>query len=190
LLIADSVYEEHTQNTYWLNNVFDAHAVSPYLVFGSVLDNQKAVTVKGTYLQNRQYLDLYYRENYTVVEMEAGPYLNALYETTYPTRHPVGEHINFTNLPFDLGILHYASDTPYSKGANLGRGSLDYQGLDSTYATCVAIARRIMELELAEEARGRQGPAAGLPVPPPGAHPDSLPGADSDSTLAAPVGSG
>jgi hypothetical protein len=190
VLIADSVYEEHTQNTYWLNNVFDAHAVSPYLVFGSVLDNQKAVTVKGTYLQNRQYLDLYYRENYTVVEMEAGPYLNALYETTYPTRHPVGEHINFTNLPFDLGILHYASDTPYSKGANLGRGSLDYQGLDSTYATCVAIARRIMELELAEEARGRQGPAAGLPVPPPGAHPDSLPGADSDSTLAAPVGSG
>ena len=35
--------------------------------FGSVLDNQKAVTVKGTYLQNRQYLDFYYREAFTVV---------------------------------------------------------------------------------------------------------------------------
>ena len=152
-----------------------------------MLDNQKAVTVKGTYLQNRQYLDFYYRENYTVVEMEAGPYLNALYETTYPTRHPVGEHINFTSLPFDLGILHYASDTPYSKGASLGRGSLDYQGLDSTYATCVAIARRIIELELAEVAQA-QGTAPVSLAPPPGAHPDSLPGADSDSALS-PAGS-
>ncbi len=189
VMIADSVYEEHTQNTYWLNNTFDARSVSPYLVYGSVLDNQKAVTVKGTYLQNRQYLDFYYRENYTVVEMEAGPYLNALYETTYPTRHPVGEHINFTNLPFDLGILHYASDTPYSKGANLGRGSLDYQGLDSTYATCVAIARRLMALELDEVARARQARAVGESPPDDGAHPDSLPGADSDGARLAAIDS-
>ena len=75
----------------------------------------------------------------------------------------MGEHINFTNLPFDLGILHYASDTPYSKGVNLGRGSLDYQGLDSTYATCVAIARRIMELELVEVARAQGTATVSLP---------------------------
>lgn len=176
--ISDSIYDEHTQNTYWLNNIFSARDVSPYLMFGSVLDNQKAVTVKGTYLQNREYLDFYYRENYTVVEMEGGPYLNALYETSYPNRHPTGEHINFTRLPFDLGILHYASDTPYSKGANLGRGSMDYQGLDSTYATCIAIARRIFDLELAEIAQAAGEPLGDLPRPPEGAHPDSLPGAD------------
>ena len=178
VMICDSVFDEHAGNTYWLVNSFTADQVGPYLNFGSVLDNQKAVTVKGTYLQNRQYLDFYYRGSFTVVEMEAGPYLNALYETTYSTRHPSGEHINFTRLPFDLGILHYASDTPYSKGASLGRGSLEYQGMDSTYATCVATARRVMDLELQELARLAGDPEARLPFPGDGAHPDSLPGAD------------
>jgi hypothetical protein len=101
-------------------------------------------------LQNRPYLDFYYRENYTVVEMEAGPYLNALYEYTYPTRHPTNEHINFTKLPFDLGFLHYASDTPYTRGKNLGAIRLAYLGMDSAYATSVAIVRRIFEMELAQ----------------------------------------
>lgn len=164
VMIADSVFDEHSQNTYWLNNCFTAGDVQPYLIYGSVLDNQKAVTVKGTYLQNRQYLDLYYRENYTVVEMEAGPYLDALYESTYSTRHPVDEHINFTRLPFDLGILHYASDTPYTRGKNLGAASLAYLGMDSTYATVVAMVRRIFELELAqiqrEQERTYQQPAS------------------------------
>jgi hypothetical protein len=150
VMIADSVFDEHSQNTYWLNNCFTAADLQPYLIYGSVLDNQKAVTVKGTYLQNQQYLEFYYRENYTVVEMEAGPYLDALYENTYPTRHPVGEHINFTKLPFDLGILHYASDTPYTRGKNLGASSLAYLGMDSAYATVVAMTRRIFEMEAAQ----------------------------------------
>ena len=42
------------------------------------LDNQRAVTVKSTFLQNRSYLDFYYREAFTVVEMEAGPFLSAM----------------------------------------------------------------------------------------------------------------
>lgn len=150
VMISDSVFDEHSQNTYWLDNCFTAADVEPFLVYGSVLDNQKAVTVKGTYLQNRPYLDFYYRENYTVVEMEAGPYLNALYEYTYPTRHPTGEHINFTRLPFDLGFLHYGSDTPYTRGKNLGAIRLAYLGMDSAYASSVAIVRRIFELELAQ----------------------------------------
>lgn len=149
VMIADSVFDEPTQNTYWLDNCFTAAEVAPFLVYGSVLDNQKAVTVKGTYLQNRPYLDSYYRENYTVVEMEAGPYLNALYEYTYPTRYPSGEHINFTKLPFDLGFLHYASDTPYTRGKNLGAIRLAYLGMDSAYATSVPILRRVISMELA-----------------------------------------
>jgi hypothetical protein len=149
VMISDSVFDEHTQNTYWLDNCFTAAEVAPFLVHGSVLDNQKAVTVKGTYLQNRSYLDFYYRENYTVVEMEAGPYLNGLYEYTYPTRHPNNEHINFTRLPVDLGFLHYGSDTPYTRGKNLGAIRLAYLGMDSAYATSVAILRRILDLELA-----------------------------------------
>ena len=51
--------------------------MAPYLERGSVLDNQKAVTVKGTFLQNHDYLELFYREAYTIVEMEAGPFLDA-----------------------------------------------------------------------------------------------------------------
>ncbi|HEX8231618.1 MAG TPA: hypothetical protein VF826_20245 [Chloroflexia bacterium] len=148
VMIPDSVFDEHSQNTYWLNNCFTASMVAPFLVYGSVLDNQKAVTVKGTYLQNRPYLDFYYRENYTVVEMEAGPYLNGLYEYTHPTRYPVNEHINFTSLPFDLGFLHYASDTPYTRGKNLGAIRLAYLGMDSAYATSVAILRHMFEMEL------------------------------------------
>jgi hypothetical protein len=149
VMVSDSVFDEHSQNTYWLNNCFAAADVAPFLVYGSVLDNQKAVTVKGTYLQNRPYLDSYYRDNYTVVEMEAGPYLNALYEYTYPTRYPVEEHINFTKLPIDLGFLHYGSDTPYTRGKNLGAIRLAYLGMDSAYATSVAILRRMFEMELA-----------------------------------------
>ncbi|MBV9230764.1 MAG: hypothetical protein JOZ18_15760, partial [Chloroflexi bacterium] len=148
VMISNVVMDEHSQNTYWLDNSFSAQDVQPYLIYGSVLDNQKAVSAKGTYLQNRQYLDFYYQANFTVVEMEAGPYLNAVYEDQYLTRYPVGENINIARLPYDLGILHYASDTPYTRGKNLGAGSLSYFGMDETYASTVAIVRRILSSEI------------------------------------------
>lgn len=160
VMISDSVFDEHTQNTYWLDNCFTAADVAPFLAYGSVLDNQKAVTVKGTYLQNRPYLDSYYKDNYTVVEMEAGPYLNAVYEYTYPTRHPTNEHINFTKLPIDLGFLHYGSDTPYTRGKNLGAIRLAYLGMDSAYATSVAIMRRIFTMEVEALTEAQTTPSA------------------------------
>src|SRR6266480_4694592 len=98
--------------------------------------------------EHRQYLDFYYRANYTVVEMETGPYLNAVYEDQYLTRYPTSVNINFARLPYDLGVLHYASDTPYTRGKNLGAGSLSYFGMDSSYANAVAILRRIFENEI------------------------------------------
>jgi hypothetical protein len=148
VMISNVVLDEHSQNTYWLDNCFTAQDVQPYLIYGSVLDNQKAVSAKGTFLQNRQYLDFFYLANYTVVEMESGPYLNAVYEDQYLMRYPVGENINFARLPYELGILHYASDTPYTRGKNLGAGSLSYFGMDSTYATTIAIVRRIIAHEI------------------------------------------
>jgi hypothetical protein len=147
VMMSNVVLDEHSENTYWLDNCFTAGDVSRNLVFGAVLDNQKAVSTKGTFLQNRAYLDFYYRANYSVVEMEAGPYLDAVYESLYMTRYPTGENINFARLPFDMGIIHYASDTPYTRGKNLGAGSLSYYGMDSTYAATVAIARRLLEQE-------------------------------------------
>jgi hypothetical protein len=148
VMISNVVLDEHSQNTYWLDNCFTASDVKPYLIYGSVLDNQKAISTKGTYLQNRQYLDFYYSANYTVVEMESGPYLNAVYEDQYLTRYPVRENINFARLPYEVGILHYASDTPYTRGKNLGAGSMSYFGMDSTYASTIAILRRIFASEI------------------------------------------
>ena len=60
----------------------------------------------------------------------------------------MGENINFARLPYELGILHYGSDTPYTRGKNLGAGSLSYFGMDSTYANANAILRRIFENEI------------------------------------------
>jgi hypothetical protein len=92
-------------------------------------------------------MEVIYREGYTDIEMEAGPYLSAVYELFRPTRHPINEIVNLYPVKFDLGILHYASDTPLTKGENLGAGALSYFGVDSTYACSLAILRRIMQLE-------------------------------------------
>jgi hypothetical protein len=170
VMISNVVMDEHSQNTYWLDNIFSAQDVQPYLIYGSVLDNQKAISGKGTYLQNRQYYDFYYSANFTVVEMESGPYLNAVYEDQYLTRYPTNENINFARLPYELGILHYASDTPYTRGKNLGAGSLSYFGMDSTYASAVAILRRIFENEIRvvrqqEELSGASVTAPLMPAP-------------------------
>jgi hypothetical protein len=147
IMIPNVVQDEHSQNTYLFQNAFTAVDVIPYLVFGTVLDNQKALTVLGTFLQNSQMMNVMYREGYTDIEMEAGPYLSAVYEMTRPKRHPVNEIVNLQGVPFDIGILHYASDTPLSKGKNLGAGALSYEGMDSTYAASLAILRRILARE-------------------------------------------
>jgi hypothetical protein len=147
VMLSSVIFDEHSRSTYWLDNAFSVEDIAPYLLFGSGLDNQRAVTVKSTFLQNREYLDLYYREAFTVVEMEAGPFCNAVYEIADVDRHPSGEAVNFAKLPIDLGIIHYASDTPYTQARTLGARGLDYYGMDSTYAATVAIARRILTLE-------------------------------------------
>jgi hypothetical protein len=147
VMIPNVTYDEQSRNTFLYHNCFSADDVSPYLVYGTVMDNQKSVSVLGTYLQNARIMEVIYREGYTDIEMEAGPYLSAVYELYRPKRHPVDEIVNLYGLPFDLGILHYASDTPLTKGENLGAGTLSYFGVDSTYATSLAILRRIMQRE-------------------------------------------
>ena len=147
VMIPIVVQDEHSRNTYLFQNSFTANDVAPYLTYGTVLDNQKAVSVLGTFLQNARVMDVIYREGYTDIEMEAGPYLSAVYEMYRPQRHPVNEIVNLYGVPFDVGIVHYASDTPLSKGKNLAAGTLSYFGMDSTYATSIAILHRIFKKE-------------------------------------------
>jgi hypothetical protein len=147
VMIPYVIHDEHSRNTYLCPRSFEAKDVSPYLVYGTVLDNQKAVTVQGTFLQNPDYMDVFYREGYTGIEMEAGPYLSAVFEMFRPKRHPVDEIVNLDRVPFDLGILHYVSDRPLSKGKNLGAGTLSYYGMDPTYACSIAVIKRILKLE-------------------------------------------
>ncbi len=147
VMIPNVVHDEHSKNTYMFKNAFSAKDVSEDLLYGTVMDNQKAVTVLGTFLQNGKLAEVFYREGYSDIEMEAGPFLSAVYEMYRPTRHPVNEIVNLYGLPFDLGVVHYASDTPLSKGKNLGAGTLSYLGMDSTYAASLAILRRIFKME-------------------------------------------
>jgi len=158
VMISNVVHDEHSGSTYWLDNAFSVDDLASDLRFGTGLDNQRTVTVKSTFLQNRSYLDFYYREAFTVVEMETGPYLDAVYEIADADRHPVGEAVNFSKLPLDLGIIHYASDTPYTQARTLGARGLSYYGMDSTYASSLAILRRILRLErvLVDSDRGRE----------------------------------
>ena len=119
VLLSDTVFDEHSGNSYAFPNAFRARDLSKYLTFASALDNQTAVTVRGTFLQNEASLGRYYGERFTVVEMEAGPILSAVYEATHPDRHPSGERVYFRELPMDFGIIHYASDTPDRKSTRL-----------------------------------------------------------------------
>ena len=147
VMIPNVVYNELSGNTYWLDNAISAADVQPNLVYGSAVDTQRAVAVRGTFLQNRDYLEFYYQGHYTVVEMEAGPYLDACYEIGQPGRYPLNESVNMARINFDLGIVHYASDTPYTQARTLGARGLSYRGLDSTYAAAIALARRILQRE-------------------------------------------
>ncbi len=149
-MISSVAYDEHSRNTFLFHNCFNAADVQPYMHFGTVLDNQKMISARGPFLQNRQYMSTFYREGYTVLEMEAGPYLAAVYELLNPNRHPTDQIVHLTHaMPFDLGILHYASDTPYSRRQSLLSKSLSYFGVESTYACAIAIVRQIFQTEIA-----------------------------------------
>ena len=147
ILIPTTVFDQHTKNVYAIKNAFRANDFSKIFQTGSVLDDQKTVSVKGTFLENKELLTAWYKEGYTTIEMEAGPYLNAAYEFIYYNRYVEQQFINLTATPFELGIAHYASDTPNSKGTNLGVRNLAYEGVEATYSATLAIIKKIIERE-------------------------------------------
>ena len=148
VMISSVIHDEHSASTYWLDNAFSVDDIAPFLRLRLRASTTSARSrSRSTFLQNRDYLDYYYREAFTVVEMEAGPFCDAVYEIADVDRYPVGEAVNFSKLPLDFGIIHYASDTPYTQARTLGARGLSYYGMDSTYASSLAIVRRVLALE-------------------------------------------
>ncbi len=140
------VYDEHTGNSYIFSNCFNTFF--PFVNNqGSILTNQKAVSVLGTYIENEALLKHYSEENLTVIEMESGPYLEAISEATFDHRHTTDETVDLNSAPFDVGIIDYTSDTPYSKARNMGVKTLTLDGIEPTYLASLAILQRIIELE-------------------------------------------
>lgn len=148
VLIPNTVYDMHTKNVYAINNAFRTADFLKIFKNGTVLDYQKTVTTKGTFLESAGMIENWFREGYTDIEMEAGPYLNAVYEFVHYNRYEENEFINLSSTPFELAIAHYASDTPYSKAKNLGVRNLSYEGVESTYAISEVILTKIVEQEL------------------------------------------
>lgn len=147
ITIPSTVFDLHTKNAYVFNNCFTATEMQESIKAGTIFGHQKSLTVKGTFFQNREFLNHWYKEGYTTIEMEAGPYLNALYECVYYNRYAENQFINLLNMPFELGIAHYASDTPNSKAKNLGARNLSYDGVESTYGISLTILKRILKRE-------------------------------------------
>ncbi len=144
--IPKAVFDEHSQNTYLVNNYFNREFKHESNL-GSVLRNQKSVSVLGTYLQNKALLEIYSKNNFTVIEMENGPYLSAITEAVYPQQTPKNTIVDLNSLPFDVGIINYTSDTPYSKAKNLGAHRLTLDGVEPVYLAARAILQRIIDLE-------------------------------------------
>jgi len=140
------VFDEQSQNSYIFKNVFNT-----FFPFnnrqGSILTNQKSVSVLGTFLENDSLLRKYSQNDLTVIEMESGPYLSAVTEATYDTRTPQKTLVDLNSAPFELGIINYTSDTPYSQAKNLGAGSLALSGVEPVYLGSLAILQRIINLE-------------------------------------------
>lgn len=139
-------FDEHTQNSYIFKNCFNSFFPFPNNQ-GSILTNQKSVSVLGTFLENQALIDKYSENNLTVIEMESGPYLNAVTEACYDQQTPRGTIVDLNSAPFDLGVINYTSDTPYSQAKNLGAGSLNLSGLEPVYLGSLAILQRIINLE-------------------------------------------
>ncbi|RJR16287.1 hypothetical protein C4579_00420 [Candidatus Microgenomates bacterium] len=148
VMLPGTVYDLHTKNEYVFNNAITTIDMKKVYKTGSVFNNQKALTVKGTFFENQQFINYWYKQGYATIEMEAGPYLNAVYECVAYNRYLENQHVSLTNVPFELGMAHYASDTPNSKAKNLGARNLSYEGVESTYGITQVILQKIIEREL------------------------------------------
>ncbi len=151
IMIPNEVFDLHSKNTIYFKNCFSLKDFQELTRNVAVLDRQKALTVRGTFLQNKTMMQEYHQEHFNSVEMEAGPYLCAVYEHLYPERYPMSATLNLDNEAetlYDLGLIYYASDTPYHRRESLLSRSMGISGVESVYACSAAVLRKIFSREI------------------------------------------
>lgn len=146
IALPTQIFDDHTKNTFVLKNAFTKEYFSEFKG-GSILTDQNSISTKGTLLYPEEIMKKYFVDGYSIIEMEDGPYLNALYETVYYDRYPINTLLDMLKSQVDIGIIHYASDTPFTKTVTLGTRSLGYEGVEATYNSSLAILKRIVEME-------------------------------------------
>lgn len=146
IVLPSFVRDEHTDNEAYFYNILKPSSLEPFLPKRSILTDQKAVTVRGTFLQNERQLNQNMAKGYSIVEMELGPYVNRIYELMNPSRYPTDETF-VIHPPFRFGVGYYISDTPHKKGVTLGNKTLGLESLDATYALSLGILKDIIQTE-------------------------------------------
>lgn len=152
IIIPSRVYDSHTHIQYRFQNSLTARHLTPFLNRIAVFDDQKSITVRGTFLHGRDTVGHLLRYDFTGMEMEAGPFLAALHRHfSKPDREQNIQRDQILDIKpppgFNLGLLHYTSDTPYNIRPSLLSTRLGLTGLEAVYAASLATLQRIMDLE-------------------------------------------
>ena len=138
IMIPAEVRDAHSGNLYRFRNAFSAGTLVPHLAAAAVFDDQRTLTVKGTFLHSLTSVRDFRGNDFTGLEMEAGPYLLALAEHL---SGPTARGGAIVDIPpaFPIGLLHYTSDTPYNQRASLLSRRMGLSGLEAAYACSRAI---------------------------------------------------
>lgn len=139
-------HDETSHNAYYFTNAFSRQDFADKTRV-NVIENQRVISSKGTLLHSYQFLADCFNDGYTILEMEVAPYLNALYEGTTYQRYPEGKTMGLFNSPIDIGVINYASDTPFTKAVTLATRNLGFDGVEATYVSSLVILKRIVERE-------------------------------------------
>lgn len=141
IILPGFTYDYYKNNYIFYNNDLKSKYIRRYLHKGEIFESHGMLTVPGVLLQNYDYLHYYYQQNLTGIEMEGGPFLEAIVEEMKKNSY-AEEILHITKFPFDLGMAYYVSDTPYHEGKTLG--TLGQIGLESVYALTISIINRIL----------------------------------------------
>ena len=135
--------DKKTDSVFSFDNVFNRFPVITPGV--KTHDSLKSLSLYGTFLENTDMMNNYQAAGYNVIEMESGPYVAAIYRHFHPEKALSDAVYEISSLPFELGIINYASDNPLVQ--NLGDTPLAFRGIEPTYAATSAVISRIVALE-------------------------------------------